>query len=155
MKPIVPLIALSLTLGPVLAPIATEAKPLPKQTLVRDRTALKRLLGSAGITLQWIGWDRRGTLTADYSGKLLRLRGGQSAAPPMRGTLTIDGVVTEIRATSFTFVGRIDISDTPDAGRSCHRDGEMRFAITQNRKYWRLQQMEACDGLTDYVDIYF
>ena len=31
----------------------------------------------------------------------------------------------------------------------------MTFRVTQNRKYWRLQQMEVCDGLTDYVDIYF
>ena len=31
----------------------------------------------------------------------------------------------------------------------------MVFAITQNRKYWRLQQMESCGRLTDYVDIYY
>jgi hypothetical protein len=125
---------------------------LPARTVIKDRAALQRLLGNEGVTLQWISWDQRGDLTADYRTDLLRLHGGQSAAG---GALTLDGVVTEIGADSFTFVGRIDIRDTPDAGRACRREGEMTFAITQNRKYWRLQQMEVCDGLTDYVDIYF
>jgi hypothetical protein len=35
------------------------------------------------------------------------------------------------------------------------RDGSYEFRITGRRRYWRLQQMEQCDGLTDYVDIYF
>jgi len=35
------------------------------------------------------------------------------------------------------------------------RSGPMEFLVTQDRKYWRLQDMVACDGLTDYVDIYF
>ena len=51
--------------------------------------------------------------------------------------------------------GRIAIIDTPDPGRQCIRNGPMRFAVTQNRPYWRLREFEWCDGLTDYVDIYF
>ena len=61
----------------------------------------------------------------------------------------------EIGARSFTFRGRIAITDTPDPGRNCLRDGTYEFRITGRRRYWRLQQMEQCDGLTDYVDIYF
>ena len=91
---------------------------------------------------------------ADYSTELLRLHGGQSA-PKGKGQLKIDGIVTRIDASEFTFVGRIDMTDTPDIGRNCVREGEMQFRVTQNREYWRLQQMEVCDGLTDYVDIYF
>ena len=63
--------------------------------------------------------------------------------------------MVSISPTSFTFRGHIAITDTPDPGRNCVRDGEYEFRITQNRRYWRLQQMEVCDGLTDYVDIYF
>ena len=133
--------------------------PKPSQassskTIINDRTAFQRLLGNSGVTLQWIDWGTRGDLVADYSTDLLRLHGGQST-PDGKGKLVIDGVVTRIGASEFTFVGRIEMTDTPDIGRHCVRNGEMTFRITQNRKYWRLQQMEVCDGLTDYVDIYF
>ena len=124
------------------------------KTIINDRAAFQRLLGNGGISLQWISWETRGNLVADYSTDLLRLHGGQST-PDGKGKLVIDGVVTRIDASEFTFVGRIDMTDTPDIGRHCVRDGEMTFRVTQNRKYWRLQQMEVCDGLTDYVDIYF
>ena len=124
------------------------------KTIINDRAAFQRLLGNGGVTLQWISWETRGDLVADYSTDLLRLHGGQTT-PDGKGKLVIDGVVTKVDASEFTFVGRIDMTDTPDIGRRCVRDGEMTFRITQNRKYWRLQQMEVCDGLTDYVDIYF
>ncbi len=132
-------------------------RPAPaanSKTAINDRAAFQRLLGNSGVTLQWISWETRGNLVADYSTDLLRLHGGQST-PDGKGKLVIDGVVTKVDASEFTFVGRIDMTDTPDIGRHCVRDGEMTFRVTQNRKYWRLQQMEICDGLTDYVDIYF
>ena len=69
--------------------------------------------------------------------------------------LTLDGTVTQIASDRFTFDGTIRIRNAPDAGRDCVRTGPMLFQVTQNRKYWRLQNMEQCDGLTDYVDIYF
>lgn len=98
--------------------------------------------------------DRRGTLTVRQPGAVMLLKGSQRAAAGP-GLLTLEGEVTEIDARQFRFRGRIVISDTPDVGRQCVRDGDFTFAITQKRRYWRLQQMEVCDGLTDYVDIYF
>ncbi len=44
---------------------------------------------------------------------------------------------------------------TPDAGRRCEANKAWRFAVTQNRPWWRLREFEWSDGLTDYVDIYF
>ena len=135
--------------------VSPPASPAPSsKTIINDRAAFQRLLGNGGVSLQWISWETRGNLVADYSTDLLRLHGGQST-PDGKGKLMIDGVVTKVDASEFTFVGRIDMRDTPDIGRHCVRDGEMTFRVTQNRKYWRLQQMEVCDGLTDYVDIYF
>ena len=64
-------------------------------------------------------------------------------------------LVVAIDTDTFTFDGTIHIRNTPDPGRDCLREGPMTFAVTQNRKYWRLQDMTACGGLTDYVDIYF
>lgn len=138
---------------------AQEAKDAPTpdaplRTQVDDSAALVRLIGNSGVTLQWIGWEQRGTLGATYQDGVLRLIGGQ-ADPHGKGRLEVDGVVTRIGPDYFWFTGRIAIIDTPDSGRFCERDGEMSFRITQNRKYWRLQEMEVCDGLTDYVDVYF
>lgn len=146
------LVALALGL-PAHAQEPTVAAPV-ESTLIKDRAALARLLGSSGMTLQWISWDKRGTLNVDYTKPLLRLTGEQTD-PNGKGRLELDGVVTEIGPDYFWFSGRILISGTPDGDRFCERDGEMTFRVTQNRKYWRLQEMEVCDGLTDYVDIYF
>jgi len=109
---------------------------------------------NGGLTLQWISWDYRGRLRVSEAGGRVRLSGSQTARDGA-GRLELDGEVIEIGARSFTFRGRIAITDTPDAGRQCLREGNYEFRITGRRRYWRLQQMEVCDGLTDYVDIYF
>lgn len=137
--------------------------PAAQRTTVGDQAARDRLRNNSGLTLQWISWDYRGHLDVTQDGALVRLRGSQngSDAPPgakdaASGRLELDGVVTDIASDHFSFDGTITIIDAPDAGRDCIRTGPMLFQITQNRKYWRLQNMEACgDGLTDYVDIYF
>jgi len=144
---LLPVLAL-LTMGPT-----ARAEPADR-TIIKDRAAFERLIGNSGLTLQWIGWDRRGDVEADYRSDLLHLHGEQGTNDGP-GKLLLDGVVTEVGRDYFRFDGRIDIVDSPDRGRNCHREGPMTFRITQNRKYWRLQAMEACDGLTDYVDIYF
>lgn len=41
-------------------------------------------------------------------------------------------------------------------GEPCERNGLVIFKASGQRKYWRLQQMLNCDGIsTDYIDIYF
>ena len=125
-------------------------------TRILDQSAAARLLSNSGLTLQWIGWDKRGTLNSGKRDGQLWLKGVQHAPGGGRGLLTIDGHVTEIGTGYFTFSGEIVIEGTPDAGRICKmRRQDWRFAITEGRKYWRLRQFEWCDGLTDYVDIYF
>ncbi|MGQ0590884.1 MAG: hypothetical protein ACT4N8_15395 [Sphingosinicella sp.] len=143
MKILVSLVALAL---------ATQAAG--ERTIVEDPAALARLHGNSGITLQWIGWEHRGQVRVSERDGLVHLSGVQTARGGP-GRLSLEGDVLEIGASSFTFHGRIAISDTPDAGRDCVRDGTYEFRVTQRRRYWRLQQMEQCDGLTDYVDIYF
>ena len=83
-----------------------------------------------------------------------RLRAAQAQAGGP-GRLSLDGTVTEVGRDWFTFRGTIRITDTPDPGRKCEAMKDWRFAVTQNRRYWRLREFEWCDGLTDYIDIYF
>jgi hypothetical protein len=133
--------------------LAAAAAP-PERTIVRSPGALAMLRHNGGLTLQWISWDYRGRLEVGERGGLVHLAGAQ-AARDGAGRLELDGDVVEIGERSFTFRGRIAIADTPDPGRQCLREGTYEFRITGARRYWRLQQMEQCDGLTDYVDIYF
>jgi hypothetical protein len=139
----------------LLATAATQAAPeAARRTIVSDPGALARLRRNAGITLQWISWDYRGRVRVSEAAGLVHLSGSQTARSGA-GRLELDGDVVEIGGGSFTFRGHIGITDTPDPGRACMRDGDFEFRITGRRRYWRLQQMEQCDGLTDYVDIYF
>lgn len=125
-----------------------------QRTIVNDSAALAQLRRNAGITLQWISWDYRGRVRVGEAAGRVHLTGTQTQRDGA-GRLELDGDVVEIGPRSFTFRGRIAITDTPDPDRECLRDGTFEFRITGRRRYWRLQQMEQCDGLTDYVDIYF
>ena len=116
----------------------------------------KRLLGRHKISLQWISWEYFGTATVTNKGGLYRLKGEQKG----RGStdiVSVDGVVTQIDAKEFKFDGKVITQVTHiNGGKPCERTGEMTFRITGKRKYWRLQQIDnPCDGVADYVDIYF
>jgi len=160
MKRFAPLAALLVTglalAGPSAAQDDAIVDPDPGVRIARpmDPAALARLRRNGGISLQWIGWERRGRLAVSEQDGRIFLRGGQRARRGP-GRLELDGELVWIAADRFAFRGRILIADTPDPGRNCLRDGSYEFRITGRRRYWRLQQMEQCDGLTDYVDIYF
>jgi len=137
------------------AVIPPASQPHAGPTRILDSDAARRLLANKGVTLQWIGWNERGTATVTREadgGWHLRAAQAQPGGP---GRLWLDGAITEIGADYFTFEGTIRIADTPDAGRLCEKTKSWHFAVTQNRPYWRLREFEWCDGLTDYIDIYF
>ena len=127
--------------------------PIPWRLSVRDPAAAERLLSNKGITLQWIGWNLRGTAHARWENNQLLLTGAQAKSGG--GRLFIDGRVIAINQNDFIFRGTIRIEDTPDAGRRCEMTKDWHFAVTHSRPYWRLREFEWCDGLTDYIDIYF
>ncbi|WP_232294696.1 hypothetical protein [Achromobacter piechaudii] len=122
------------------------------KTEIRNQAAYERLLNNSGVTLQWLWSAQRGKLNATDENDVVRIDGTQAN---FEGTLKIKGEVVSIDADRFTFRGTIMILDAPDKGRRCERTGDYEFRATGKRKYWRLQQMEACGGLTDYVDIYY
>lgn len=137
--------------APTQQPGAAGLAPVSK-TEIRNQAAYERLLNNSGVTLQWLWSAQRGKLNATDENDVVRIDGTQAN---FEGTLKIKGEVVSIDADRFTFRGTIMILDAPDKGRRCERTGDYEFRATGKRKYWRLQQMEACGGLTDYVDIYY
>jgi len=125
-------------------------------TAVNDRQTYDRIVGNSGLSLQWISFygPDRGTLQTELRDGALYLSGRQTNEG-QSGSLEINGRVVEVNTDSFIFDGTIAIKGTPDISRTCIKDGRSRFAVTENRKYFRLREFEWCDTLTDYVDIYF
>jgi hypothetical protein len=159
----VKLLKILLTAGIIASPLSAAApdsceniQPIKavKATEVRDQSALERLRGNDGINLQWNYDSPRGDLEVTQIGDVVHLKGSQKAVSG-NGRLEIEGDVLSIDSKHFIFRGTIKMIDTPDAERSCIKNGDSEFAITQNRKYWRMREFEWCDGLTDYIDIYF
>ena len=127
-----------------------------EKTVVNDRNAKRMLLGKHLLSLQWISWDYFGSATVSERKGILSLKGTQNG----RGNtdfLKLDGTITEINAKNFKFDGAIETQISHiNNGEVCRRTGEMTFAITKNRKYWRLQEMtNPCEEVLDYIDIYF
>jgi hypothetical protein len=153
------LLATGLAFGPTAAPAqdkpaGAEAAPV-RRTEILDRAALDRLKRNSGLSLQWISWDNsRGHVRVEETDGLVRLRGSQQQRNGP-GRLEIDGVVVRIDRTGFVFHGTVAMRQAPEDRAECLRNGTLTFRITGSRRYWRMQEMEACAGLTDYVDIYF
>jgi len=151
---LLPLMALC-ACGPIDSASSTPAPPQAIGAADFDSVGVERLINNKGLALQWISWDVRGTVQARRVGEALRLSGSQSDPDGGPGKLSLDGKVVEVGPGYFTLQGTIRITDAPDAGRHCEANKLWHFAITQNRQYYRLREFEWCDGLTDYVDIYF
>lgn len=139
----------------MLACLAT-ASFAQEKTVVNDVKAKNMLLGKHMLSLQWISWDYFGSATVTEKNGVYYLKGRQKSRKDS-DFVEIDGVITEINAKDFKLDGKITMQISHiNGGEPCVREGEMTFAITGKRKYWRLQEMQnPCDEATDYVDIYF
>jgi len=129
---------------------------LAQKTVVNNAKAKTMLLGRHRISLQWISWNYFGTANVTQKGGVLYLKGEQKQRG---GTdfVRVNGTITEINARDFKFDGTIitQVSHI-NGGKPCKRESEMTFKITGSRKYWRLMEMDnPCEGVTDYVDIFF
>lgn len=126
------------------------------KTVINDSAAKKMLLGKHRFSLQWISWERFGSATETEKNGVLYLKGEQRLKNS-DDFVTVEGVITRVESKEFEFDGKIvtQVSHINN-GERCERSGLMTFAITKNRKYWRLQQMDnPCDTVMDYVDIFF
>ena len=123
-------------------------------TRVLSATDAERLRNNQGLTLQWISWEERGFANVKVQeGGVWTISGEQQN--DAGGLLTLNGHITEIGEDYLLIQGEIAIIAAPDKDRFCSDDKLWRFAVTQDRKYYRLREFEWCDSLTDYIDIYF
>jgi len=133
-------------------PAQSSALAPVQKTQINNQAAYERLLNNSGVTLQWLWSAQRGKMNAIDDNDVVRIDGTQAN---FEGTLKVKGEIVSIDSDRFVLRGTILILDAPDKGRRCERTGDYEFKATGKRKYWRLQQMEACGGLTDYVDIFY
>lgn len=127
-----------------------------EKTVIKDAKAKLLLLGKHKISLQWISWDYFGAANVTSKGGVFYLKGEQKGRE-INDFVKVDGQITAIDAKEFTFKGTV-ISQISHifGGKPCKREGELTFRVTGKRKYWRMQQIDnPCDGVADYVDIYF
>ena len=114
--------------------------------------------GTRNFTLHWISWDNPGKVTIlPAEGGWFSIEGGQEN-PKNTDYITIKGLIKQISGTELLFKGEIkSVVATNNSGKPCIKTGSKIFKTTQNRQYWRLQDMINCEGgmLTDYIDIYF
>jgi hypothetical protein len=124
-----------------------------EQTVVNNAKSETILRGKHKLSLQWISWNYFGAANVTNNDGVYYLKGEQTQRD---GTdfVKVDGVITEIGAKEFKFNGTITMQVSHI--NNGERTGDMTFKITGKRKYWRLQEMDnPCEGVTDYVDIYF
>lgn len=127
-----------------------------EKTVVNSVKAKNLLLGKHSLSLQWISWDYFGSAVVSNRKGFYYLNGRQKSRQNS-DFVEVAGLITEINEKNFKFEGTVTMQvSTINNGEPCVRSGEMTFAITGTRKYWRLQEMKSpCDVTTDYVDIYF
>jgi hypothetical protein len=117
----------------------------------------KFYIGTHRLTLQWLDNVPSGkaVVTKNIDGQL-EMKGEQRKGE--KDFVTIDGIITPTGEREFKFSGTIiTCANYINNGQPCEKKGNYTFKATGKRKYWRLQQMDNCEGnsVVDYVDIFF
>ena len=109
------------------------------------------------FSLHWISWQKFGSVNIKkINTKKYSIKGSQKDD---RGNyVTIDGILIPVIKGKLSFTGEIVTRTSGNNnGIACTKKGTYTFLCSPDRKYWRLQEMENCEGgsLVDYVDIFF
>ena len=111
--------------------------------------------GTHALSLQWIGWDKPGSATIiPAQNGWYTITGRQEKNEDY---LRINGRIRPLNERELEFEGEIETLVTHlNNGQPCLKTGKRLFKATGDRQYWRLQDMNNCEGSTlDYIDIYF
>lgn len=123
-----------------------------------DSTRFKIREGKHYLSLQWISWEVLGEAEIKYLGDNKYSIVGQQLNSKNSDYLKISGTLEPVSDKKLIFEGTIETQvEHLNEGKPCVKEGSRFFESTKNRKYWRLQDMENCEGgmVVDYVDIYF
>jgi len=115
-------------------------------------------VGQHAISLQWLGWEKRGSAMITSNGDGTYGISGQQNGESKDEYLTISGTLKPVSPSDLTFEGKITTRvPVLNKGQECVREGKYTFQVQPGKKYWRLQQMTNCEGgmTKDYIDIYF
>lgn len=126
------------------------------QTLIEDPAMGDQLMGEHVFNLQWIdnppGLAR---VTEPVKGEL-QLEAAQENA---KGDVaSVKGRITKVTAKTFELEGTVTTKVSyVNGGQPCVKNGRFTFRVTGTRNYWRLKEMENCEGnrVVDYVDVFF
>jgi|GEM_PF-878160 len=109
------------------------------------------------FSLHWISWQKFGSVNIKkISTKKYSIKGSQK--DDKGNYVTIDGILIPFVKGKLSFTGEIVTRTSGNNnGIACVKKGTYTFLCSSDRKYWRLQEMENCEGgsLVDYVDIFF
>lgn len=122
----------------------------------QQRTTLRE--GAHNFTLQWISWDKPGKVQIRKKSDSTYTVKGEQRDAGSGSFVTIDGTLKVVSASELIFTGNIQsLYENINQGKVCDRTGTYHFLAKGARKYWRLQEMENCEGnnVVDYIDIYF
>jgi hypothetical protein len=116
-----------------------------------------KLLGRHSFTIQWLTFDNNkpGIATIKKgTGGWYDIKGEQKNDD---GFVSISGKIKMSDPKKLLFEGTITYAIMSiNDGKECKKEGPHVFLSTKNRKYWRMQDMDSCEGgTTDYVDIFF
>jgi hypothetical protein len=132
-----------------------------KKKLIPQTNDISEIEGRHKLSLQWISWDDFGYIDFEkIDANIYKVKGIQESNESNEECrdcfLKIEGKITQISEKVLSFTGKIESSvHYIQNGTPCVKEGTFEFKSTGNRKYWRCQNMNGCDGVTDYVDIYF
>jgi hypothetical protein len=115
-------------------------------------------VGQHDFTLQWIGWEAPGKVDIIQLEDNKYKIAGKQESNKEEDYVSIDGELTVLDDKTLLFEGEL-VSRVSfiNEGNPCIRTEPLHFRVTGNRKYWRLQEKQSCEGenTVDYVDIYF
>lgn len=125
-------------------------------TQIADAAAAEKLMGEHVFNLQWIDQPPGVARITEQAKGVLFIDARQKNAKGEYATVA--GKILRIDARSFELDGTIVTrADAVNDGKVCERNGRFTFRVTGHRKYWRLKQMDDCEGnhVVDYLDIFF
>jgi len=129
------------------------------QTKPATATTLPVRTGQHSFTIQWITFEKRnkpGTVIIRSIGDNEYSIEGEQRDKVKNDYVTIKGTFL-VKGRELKFNGKIvSCISYINNGKPCESTGLVIFKASGSRKYWRLQQMLNCDGVsTDYIDIFF